>query len=174
MPLKTRRIYEGRVVTLDLTEVELPNGHVAQLEVVGHPGGAAVVALDEASRVCLLRQYRYVAGGWLWEIPAGKRDGREPEATARDELREEAGLAAARWESLGQVVSSPGVFAEVVHLFLARELTAVPAAPERDEVFELSWVPFTDALARALAGDIIDAKTIIALTRAAHRLGVSL
>lgn len=61
-----------------------------------------------------------------------------------------------------------------MHLFLARELTAVPAAPERDEVFELSWVPFTDALARALAGDIIDAKTIIALTRAAHRLGVSL
>jgi len=173
MVQKSRRIYSGRVVTLDVAEVRLPNGHVAELEIVGHPGGAAVVAIDAAGCVCLLRQYRHVAGGWLWEIPAGKRDGREPEATARDELREEAGLQARAWETLGQVVSSPGVFAEVVHLYLARELTSVPAAPERDEVFELAWVPLESALKRALAGDIIDGKTVIALARAAHRLGLS-
>jgi len=173
MERRSQRIYTGRVVTLDLKEVELPNGHVAELEVVGHPGGAAVVAVDAAGAVCLLHQYRHVAGGWLWEVPAGKRDGREPEATARDELREEAGLEARRWDSLGRVVTSPGVFAEVVHLYLARELTRVPAAPERDEIFELAWVPLASALERALAGDIIDAKTVIALARAAHVLGLS-
>jgi 8-oxo-dGTP pyrophosphatase MutT (NUDIX family) len=170
---RSRRIYSGRVITLDLTEVRLPNGHVAELEVVGHPGGAAAVAVDAAGAVCLLRQYRHVAGGWLWEIPGGKRDGRAPEATARDELREEAGLEAAVWAPLGRVLSSPGVFTEVVHLYLARGLTAVPAAPERDEVFELAWVPLAQALERALAGDIIDAKTVIALARAAHLLGLS-
>jgi 8-oxo-dGTP pyrophosphatase MutT (NUDIX family) len=173
MNTKSRRIYTGRVVTLDLAEVRLPNGHVAELEIVGHPGGAAVVAVNARGEVCLLHHYRHVAGGWLWEIPAGKLDGRTPAATARSELREEAGLAAAHWEPLGRVVSSPGVFTEVVHLFLARELTAVPAAPERDELFETAWVPLAAAVSRALAGDIEDGKSVVALVRAARRLGLA-
>jgi 8-oxo-dGTP pyrophosphatase MutT (NUDIX family) len=167
-----RRIYSGRVVTLDLAEVRLPNGQVVELEIVGHPGGAAVVAVNAGGEVCLLRHYRHVAGGWLWEIPAGKLDGKAPEETARSELREEAGLVAARWEPLGRVISSPGVFAEVVHLYLARELTSVPAAPERDEVFEVAWVPLAAAVDRALEGDIEDGKSVAALVRAARRLGV--
>jgi len=121
-----------------------------------------------------LRHYRHVAGGWLWEVPAGKLDGKRPDETARSELREEAGLLAARWESLGRVISSPGVFAEVVHLYLAQDLTAVPAAPERDEVFEIAWTPLAAAVGRALDGDIEDGKTVAALLRAAHRLGVSI
>ncbi len=96
-----------------------------------------MVALNAAGEVCLLRQYRHVAGGWLWEVPAGKLDGKTPDATARAELAEEAGMVARDWQSLGHVVSSPGVFREVVHLYLARELTPVPAAPEREEVFEV-------------------------------------
>ena len=173
MELKSRRVFKGRVITLDVTDVELPNGQVAELEIVGHPGGAAVVAVNERHEVCLLRQYRHVAGGWLWEIPAGKLDGQTPDATARNELREEAGLLAARWESLGRVISSPGVFTEVVHLYLARDLTTVPAAPERDEIFQVSWVPLASAVARALEGDIEDAKSVIALLRAARRLGLT-
>jgi ADP-ribose pyrophosphatase len=173
MELKSRRVFKGRVITLDVAEVELPNGQVTELEIVGHPGGAAVVAVDARGEVCLLRHYRHVAGGWLWEIPAGKLDGRDPEVTARAELHEEAGLEASHWQSLGRVASSPGVFAEVVHLYLARQLRPVPAAPERDEVFEVSWVPLRSALERALVGDIIDGKTVIALARAAHRLGVT-
>ncbi|HXQ63811.1 MAG TPA: NUDIX hydrolase [Steroidobacteraceae bacterium] len=169
----SRRIYTGRVVTLDLAEVRLPNGQVAELEIVGHPGGAAVVAVNARNEVCLLRHYRHVAGGWLWEVPAGKLDGKPPSETARSELREEAGLAAARWETLGRVVSSPGVFTEVVHLYLARDLTAVPAAPEFDEVFEIAWVPLAAAVGRALEGDIEDAKSVVALVRAARRLGVT-
>jgi 8-oxo-dGTP pyrophosphatase MutT (NUDIX family) len=167
----TRRIYTGRVVTLDVTEVRLPNGHLATLEIVGHPGGAAVVALNAAGEVCLLRQYRHAAGGWLWEIPAGKLDGKTPDATARAELAEEAGVAASDWQSLGQIVSSPGVFREVVHLYLARGLESVPAAAERDEVFELAWVPLALAVGRALSGEIVDAKSVVALLRAVHRLG---
>ena len=170
---KSRRVFTGRVVTLDVTEVELPNGRTAELEIVGHPGGAAVVAVNAAGEVCLLRQYRHVAGGWVWEIPAGKLDGQSPDATARNELREEAGLTASRWESLGRVLSSPGVFAEVVHLYLARELTLVGAAPEPDEVFELHWVPLATAARRALLGEIDDGKSVIALLRAADRLGVT-
>jgi 8-oxo-dGTP pyrophosphatase MutT (NUDIX family) len=166
----TRRIYTGRVVTLDVADVRLPNGHLATLEIVGHPGGAAVVALNAAGEVCLLRQYRHVAGGWLWEIPAGKLDGKTPDATARAELAEEAGVAARDWLSLGQVVSSPGVFGEVVHLYLARDLAPVAAAPEREEVFEVRWVPLSEAIGRALSGEIVDAKSVIALLRAADRL----
>jgi ADP-ribose pyrophosphatase len=167
-----RRLYTGEVVTLDVAQVRLPNGHVARLEIVGHPGGAAVVALNGAGEVCLLHQYRHVAGGWLWEVPAGKLDGKTPDATARAELAEEAGLEAHRWESLGQVISSPGVYTEVVHLYLAEDLVPVTARPEHDEVFEVAWVPLAEALRRALEGDIVDAKTVIALERAAYRRDV--
>ncbi len=172
MSEQRRRLYTGAVVTLDIADVRLPNGHLARLEIVGHPGGAAVVALNAAGEVCLLHQYRHVAGGWLWEVPAGKLDGKSPDATARAELAEEAGLEARTWQSLGQILSSPGVYNEVVHLYLAEDLVTVPAAPEPAEVFELHWVPFAEALSRALEGDIVDAKTVVALQRAAHQRGI--
>ena len=150
----------------------LPNGTKAALEVVHHPGGAAVVAVDRSDRVCLLHQYRYVAGGWIWELPAGKLEPHEPPLeTARRELIEEAGVEAARWSSLGTYLSSPGVFSEVLHLYLALDLVPAPAAPEINEVFEVHWVPFADACRRALEGDIQDGKTILGLLRAAYTLG---
>lgn len=159
-------VYRGKIIDLCLEHVTLPNGAAAELEIVRHPGGAAVVALDPENRVCLLRQYRHAAGGWLWELPAGKLDpGEPPLATARRELQEEAGLHAARWESLGKIISSPGVFTEVVHLFLARDLSRVPANAEAHEVFEVHWVPFAEALAQARTGEITDAKTLAGLFR---------
>lgn len=159
--------FRGRVITVTTDDVVLPNGHRAKLEVVHHPGGAAVVALDSKRHVCLLRQYRYVAGGWIWELPAGKLEPNEPPLeTARRELVEEAGVSASHWNSLGTVLSSPGVFGEVLHLFQATGIEPSTAAHEHSEVIEVHWVPFEEAHEWALNGTIRDAKTIIALVRA--------
>jgi 8-oxo-dGTP pyrophosphatase MutT (NUDIX family) len=171
MTIKQRTVFRGRVITVNVETVTLPNGVTEELEIIRHPGGAAVVALDAENRVCLLHQFRHAAGGWLWELPAGKLDGGEPPlSAAQRELAEEAGVSALEWQSLGTVISSPGVFTEVVHLFLARKLEQQTAAPEAAEVFETSWVLLQEALARALDGDITDGKTVIALCRAANRL----
>jgi ADP-ribose pyrophosphatase len=166
-------IYHGRIVDLVLESTTLPNGRAMQLEVVRHPGGAAVVALDEHGRVCLLRQYRHAHRDWIWELPAGKLDpGEPPLATAQRELIEEAGRRAARWSPLGRIITSPGVFTEIIHLYLAEGLEEAPAAPEEHELFEVYWLPLRDALERALTGAIEDSKTIVGLARAARSLEV--
>ncbi|MET0985823.1 MAG: NUDIX hydrolase [Steroidobacteraceae bacterium] len=165
-----KTIYRGRVIELTLETVRLPNGAEAELEIIHHPGGAAVVAVDSAGRVCILKQFRHAAGGYLWELPAGKIDNREPPLeTAQRELEEEAGHQAVRWDSLGDYVSSPGVFTEVVHLFLARDLQATAARPELHEVFETHWRPFHEVLDMAVSGKISDGKSLVGLFRAAQR-----
>lgn len=165
--LKLRTAYAGRVVTLNVETVRLPNGHVTDLEIMHHPGGAAVVAIDDRSRVCLLRQFRHAIGGWIWELPAGKLEPSEPPlSTARRELTEEAGVEGGEWQELGDYVSSPGVFTEVVKLYLARHLSAVTMAHEAAELIEIHWVPFSEACGRALGGDINDGKTALGLLRA--------
>jgi 8-oxo-dGTP pyrophosphatase MutT (NUDIX family) len=166
-PEKQTVHYTGRVIKVTTDEVVLPNGHRATLEVVHHPGGAAVVAVDVSQRVCLLRQYRYVADGWIWELPAGKLEPNEPPLeTAKRELIEEAGVSARHWESLGNVLSSPGVFGEVLHLFHATELEPRTVAHEHAEVIEIHWVPFAEAYEWAMGGQIRDAKSVIGLARA--------
>jgi 8-oxo-dGTP pyrophosphatase MutT (NUDIX family) len=160
-------MFEGRVVSVDLEDVVLPNGAEAEFEIVRHPGGAAIVAVDDGQRVCLLNQLRPAVNRWLWELPAGKRDsGEDPMTTARRELEEESGLHARHWQSLGECYSSPGVFTEVVRLFLATGLEAAEARPELHEIFSVAWVPLAEACERALAGDIVDSKTVIGLLRA--------
>jgi 8-oxo-dGTP pyrophosphatase MutT (NUDIX family) len=167
--------YQGRVIRVTVDRVILPNGKQAALEVVHHPGGAAIVALNDLQQVCLLRQYRYVAGGWIWELPAGKLEPAEPpEVTARRELIEEAGVDATDWVSLGSLLSSPGVFSEVIHLYLAQGLSAARSQLEDSEVLEVHWVSFRQACDMALSGELRDAKTSIGVLRAAHRLGLSL
>lgn len=164
-------VFKGRIVTVTLEKATFPNGKQADIEVVYHPGGAAAVAVDENQQVCLLRQYRPVFGDWIWELPAGKLDpGEQPLSTAQRELIEEAGVKAERWTPLGGVFSSPGVFGEIVHLFLAQNLIAVPTATEEHELLEIHWLPFPEALARASHGDINDAKTVIGLFRAIDHL----
>jgi 8-oxo-dGTP pyrophosphatase MutT (NUDIX family) len=166
-----RNVFKGRVLTLNLEQVRLPNGRVAELEIAHHPGGAAVVALDADGRVCLLRQFRHAAGGWLTELPAGKLDdGEPPLECARRELAEEAGMLARRWDGLGEYFSSPGVFTEVIHLFLARDLEPTDARPEEHEVFEATWVPLDEAVALAAGGQLHDAKTLIGLFWARDRV----
>ena len=169
--VEIKHVFSGRVIEVNVESVELPNGTTAALEIVRHPGGAAVVALDENNRVCLLRQFRHAAGGWVWELPAGKIDNREPPLdTARRELEEEAGMAAGSWQPLGDYLSSPGVLTEVVHLFLATQLSQLPQRPEEHEVFEVHWLPFRDALAMAHSGELRDGKSLAGLFRAATRV----
>jgi ADP-ribose pyrophosphatase len=165
--------FRGRVITVNVERVHLPNGNEADYEIVRHPGGAAVVALDAALQVCVLRQYRPAAGGWVWELPAGRIEPGEPPAeTARRELIEEAGREAAAWEDLGFILSSPGVFDERIFLYLARGLRAVPLRHEEHEVLEVHWMPLQQAVDRALSGEIVDSKTVAGLLRAAARTGL--
>jgi 8-oxo-dGTP pyrophosphatase MutT (NUDIX family) len=163
--------FRGRVITVTVDDVTLPNGHRALLEIVHHPGGAAVVAIDKDRRVCLLRQHRHAVGGFLWELPAGKLEPDEPPLlTAQRELVEEAGTEAQTWDSLGTCTPSPGVMREVVHLFLATGLSPTASAPESAEVFEVHWVPLADAHQWVVDGTINDAKTALGLIRAMHRI----
>lgn len=164
---KLRTVFSGRVITVNVETVRLPNGHVADLEIIHHPGGAAAVAVDERRRVCLIRQYRHAAGGWIWELPAGKLEpGEPPLDTVRRELVEEAGVSAQRWTSLGPYISSPGVFTEVVHLFLAQGLEPASLAREAAEVIEVHWLDLEQACTSALNGEYSDGKTALGLLRA--------
>ncbi len=170
--LHTRTEFTGRVIQVNVEQVELPNGSTADLEIIHHPGGAAVVALDAQQRVCLLRQFRHAANGYLWELPAGKIDNREPPLqTAQRELAEEAGAQAARWDSLGSYLSSPGVLTETIHLFLATQLTHGAAALEEHEVIEVHWKPLQEVLGMAIEGEIRDGKSLVGIFRAAAQLG---
>jgi len=162
-----RTLYKGRVITLDIEQVKLPNGVLLEMEVVRHPGGAVIVALDKHNNICLLRQYRHVCGDWIWELPAGKIDNKEePLSTAQRELQEEAGMKAEKWLSLGDMVSSPGVFTEVVHCYLAMDLSACDIQHEAEELIEIHWIPMQQAYEWAISNKINDAKSVIGICRA--------
>ena len=167
-PLHRQSIYSGKVIDLDIDTVVLPNGVQTQLEIIRHPGGSAVVAINDQGEVCMLRQYRHAAGGWLWELPAGKIDNQEPPlSTAQRELAEEAQLAAEHWESLGEIISSPGVLTERIYLFLARGLRATAGETEPGEVLEVHWLPLANAIRQVYTSEIYDGKTAVGLLRAA-------
>lgn len=162
-------LYKGVLVDLGRERFTRPDGREQTLEVIRHPGGAAVVAVNETHAVCLLRQYRHAAGGWLWELPAGKLDpGETPQITAQRELAEEAGLRASRWRELGQVLTTPGFCDEVIHLFLATQLTTTATDHQHDELIESHWIAWAQAMEWAGDGTLRDAKTLLGLYRAAE------
>lgn len=172
MTVSRKKVFQGKIISLDIEQVELPNGVQIEMEIVRHPGGAAVVAIDDKQRTCLLKQYRYACDGWVWELPAGKiDDNEEPLLTAQRELQEEAGRRAAQWQSLGHMISSPGVFTEIVHCYLATELSVCDTEHEAEELIEIHWMPFEQAFQWALDNRINDAKSVIGLLRAQAFLG---
>jgi ADP-ribose pyrophosphatase len=158
-----RTIHRGRVVHLVVEDIVLPNGHAMQIEIVKHPGAAAIVALTEYDEVILIRQYRHAAGGTVVEIPAGKLDGESPLACAARELEEEAGVTAESLQPLGSILTTPGFSDEVIHLFLARGLQNTMQRLEADEVLTVERIPFEAALERCARGEIRDAKSLCAL-----------
>ena len=164
----TRRVYTGRVVSLDVDTVRFPNGVTGELEMIRHSGASAVVPLlempGEPEKVLLIRQYRYAAAGFLFEIPAGRlEDGETPENCAHRELKEETGYTAGRMVALTAIYTTPGFTDEIIHLFLATDLSPGKSALEADEILELKAVPMSEALEMIQAGEIRDGKTISAL-----------
>lgn len=169
----TRRIYTGRVLNLDIDTVRFPNGAVGELEIIRHSGASAVVPfvsdpMGPDPQVMLIRQYRYAAGGYVYEIPAGRLDPDElPVACAHRELREETGCSASGMERLFTMFTTPGFTDEKIHVFMATGLTRGAAAREDDEFLEVESFPLTQALAMVESGKIQDGKTALGLLYAA-------
>lgn len=171
-----KSIYHGRVVDLAVDRVRLPNGTERELELIEHPGAAAVVPVNAHAEVVLIRQARYATGGWLLEVPAGTlSSGETPDACAQRELEEETGYRANRLTPLGAIWTTPGFTNEQIWLFLAEELSPFEQRLDADEVLTLEQLPLSTAIRRAQQGDITDAKTVCALLRvAALRTGSSI
>jgi ADP-ribose pyrophosphatase len=170
-PIDSNHIHSGRIIDVSTERLRYANGREYDLDFVRHPGAAAVVAVDDADRVCLVRQYRHGVTDFLWEIPAGTLDpGEAPHVCAVRELAEETGVAAKRWTPLGQFLPAPGIFTEVIHLYLARDLEVGPPAPDADEELEIQWLPLQDAVEKVLRGEWNDGKTALALWRAQYHL----
>jgi ADP-ribose pyrophosphatase len=169
MQLASKRIHSGRVIELDVDTVRFPDGSTGQLEMIRHPGAAAVVPFasdpgGDDPTVLLIKQYRYAANGPLIEIPAGRLDpGEDPALCAKRELREEVGVTARRVERLTTIWTTPGFTDERIHLFWASDLTADQHAREPDEFIEVIPKPLSEALHMVRSGEISDGKTALSL-----------
>ena len=177
--VSTRRAYTGRIINLDVDTVRFPDGSLGELEMVRHPGASAIVPFmsDPAGadpQIMLIRQYRYAALDFLYEIPAGRLDpGESPETCARRELQEETGCTAGTIEHMHTMFTTPGFTDEKIHLFLAYDLTRGEAAREADEFITVEVMPLTQALEFVKDGRIQDAKTALGILYAAgFRAGV--
>lgn len=170
-------IRKGRILEFRVDEFETPDGHRSTREIAAHPGGVAIVAIDDEERVLLVRQWRHAIGRALLEIPAGTLDRdaageiEDHAGAAARELEEETGYRAATWRYLGSFYTAPGFTSELMHLYLATGLTAADAdrlGPDEDERLELQAVALSDAVAMAERGEIADAKSLVGLLRVAH------
>lgn len=167
--VSTTRRYQGRIISLDLDIVRFPDGSTGELEMVRHPGAAAVVPMIDPvtaadPRVVLIKQFRHAAEGAVWEIPAGRLDpGETPEACAHRELAEETGFRASRMVRLTTIFTTPGFTDERIHLYLASGLTEGDHRREPDEFLEWHSLAWSRAIAMVRSGEIVDGKTVVAL-----------
>lgn len=160
----TRNIYTGKVITLNVDTVQLPNGVTVDLEMIRHPGAAAVVPVKDDGTVVLIRQFRHAAGGFIYEIPAGKlASGEDPLHCASRELEEEVGYRASTFELLSSIFTAPGFADEVIHVYKATGLTKGRQHLDRDEVLDVIEMPLSEAITKIEDGTIRDGKTIVGL-----------
>ena len=171
--LSCQPIYEGRVIKVHVDTVELPDGNTSTREIVNHPGGVGILALDQEGNVLTVTQYRYAYQKPVLEIPAGKLErGEDPYQAALRELREETGAITGQLTPLGEVYPSPGFSDEIIRLYLARDLTWGETHPDEDEFLDVRRIPFSALLDQVLSGAIRDAKTCIAVLKAKLLLGL--
>ena len=171
--LSSERIFDGRVLQIRRDTVRLPGGGESIREVVDHPGGVCVLALDDENRALLVSQFRYPYRQVLRELPAGKLEyGEDPEAAAVRELEEETGATAGEFRSLGELYPSPGYCGEIIRMYLARDLTFGETHLDEDEFLDLERVPFDQLTEQVLSGEIKDAKTIAAVLKGKLLLGL--
>lgn len=171
--IDSRREYTGRVINLDIDRVRFPNGSIGELEIIRHSGASAVIPfLDDTAGgdpvILLIRQYRYAADGFIYEIPAGRLEpGEPPEECARRELLEETGCTAEKFEHLYTMYTTPGFTDEKIHLFVATGIARGESHPEPDEFVEVVPTPISAALRMIQDGTIADAKTALSVLYAA-------
>jgi ADP-ribose pyrophosphatase len=171
--ISSRRIHTGKIISLDSDTVRFPDGSVGELDMIRHPGASAIVpfltdATADDPQLLLIRQYRYAADQYLYEIPAGRLDpGEEPRDCARRELREETGCTARQIDFLFSMYTTPGFTDERIHLFMATGLARGEAAREADEFMTMETVTLSRALRLIQQGEIKDAKTALAILFAA-------
>lgn len=169
---QSTEVFSGVIVTVLRDTVQLPNGKSAVREVVRHPGGVAVLALDERDMVYLVRQYRYPVGRTVLELPAGKLDPHEdPRVAAARELSEETGLQAGEMTDLGYILASPGFCDEALHMYFARSLTRGEIHPDEDEFLDVVTMPFSELCELVMRGEIVDAKTVATTLKVKTLLG---
>ncbi len=167
--IQSERVYDGRVVRVDIDTVRAPDSTEMRLEIIRHQGAAAIVPLlsdtDAADpSILLIKQYRYATNGTIWEIPAGLLDpGESPEECAQRELREEVGARAEKIEHLTTIYTTPGFTDEQIHIFLATELTIGDTEHEHDEFIEVEAHPISRILEMIKDGELVDSKSISAL-----------
>lgn len=167
----SRVLHRGRYLTFRVDTIERPDGSRSERDIAGHPGAVAIVALDEADRVLLVRQFRLATGGALLEIPAGTLDVgadgvvEDPDRAAPRELEEETGQRARDWRKIGAFWTAPGFATEEMHLYLARDLEHLrdTLGEDEDEQLELVRMPWREAVSLAESGGIHDAKSIVGL-----------
>ena len=164
--IDSREIFKGRIIRVRLDTVRLPNGKDGIREVVEHPGGVAILAIDSEDRVLLVRQYRYPFERVMTEVPAGKREpGEPPFITAQRELQEEVGATADTWTELGTLIPSPGCYGETLYLYMAQDLHFGATHPDEDEFLEPLRVPLDEAVRQCMDGTLTDAKTVAAILK---------
>lgn len=161
-----KKVYEGRVLDVNVETHSMPDGRQSDFEIIRHPGGAALLPILPDGRVLLISQFRPAIGKMIYEIPAGRLEpGESPQDCAARELQEEAGYLAAQVVPLGGLWSTPGFCDEYIHLFYATGLVKSAQELEPDEVIELCPVPLEEALTMIEKSDVLDSKTQLALLR---------
>lgn len=171
--LASEKIFDGRILHIRRDTVRLPDGSQATREVVDHPGGVCVLALDSENRALLVSQYRYPYQKVLREVPAGKLEyGEDPTQAAIRELKEETGATAGDFRSLGELYPSPGYCGEIIYMYLGRDLTFGEMHLDEDEFLNVERVPFDQLVEQVLSGEIRDAKTIAAVLKSKLLLGL--